>query len=123
MNLYSSPSRMFRSVRAMLGVDLVQFRGFLIDGDHAIRWREGVLTRSLERSVFDIASFFASHSYLCWYNREHCYSCPYASLMPGLWEFQLYTAADDLESFLWVLVWSIVCIFLRFITNPNSQCT
>lgn len=91
MNLHSSLSRMFHSVRAMLGVDLVQCRGFLIDGDHAIRWREGVFTRSLERSVCDIAFFFASHSYLCWYNREHCHSCPYASLMPGFCEFQLYT--------------------------------
>jgi hypothetical protein len=34
----------------------------------------------------------------------------------------LHTAADDLESFLWVLVWSLVCIFkvVTPITNRNA---
>ena len=33
----------------------------------------------------------------------------------------LHTVADDLESFLWVLVGSFVRIFRQYITNPKSK--
>jgi hypothetical protein len=32
-------------------VDLCLCRGFLIDGDHAIKWREGAIASPLDRSV------------------------------------------------------------------------
>src|ERR1700677_4999969 len=33
----------------------------------------------------------------------------------------LHTAADDLESFFWVLIWSLVCIFKKVATITNER--
>ncbi|KAH9040469.1 hypothetical protein EDB85DRAFT_1850184, partial [Lactarius pseudohatsudake] len=67
-------------------------RGFLVDGDHAIEWHKDTITPSLERSG----------------------TLPFMSTrLLNQWRLNrpvLRTAIDDLESFLWVLVWSLVCI-------------
>ncbi|KAH9003962.1 hypothetical protein EDB86DRAFT_2797806, partial [Lactarius hatsudake] len=80
-------------------------RGFLVDGDHAIEWRKGEITPSLERS--GTLPFMSARLLDEW----------------RLNNLVLHTAIDDLESFLWVLVWSLVCIFKTFanITNNNSR--
>ena len=42
--------------------------------------------------------------------------------MPGAEEIKaLHTAADDLESFFWVLVWSLVYIFKKVATITNED--
>ncbi|KAH9036428.1 hypothetical protein EDB84DRAFT_1398059 [Lactarius hengduanensis] len=80
-------------------------RGFLVDGDHAIEWHKDAITPSLERSG----------------------TLPFMSTrLLNQWRLNrpvLHTAIDDLESFLWVLVWSLVCIFKTFakITDKGSR--
>ncbi|KAF8491034.1 hypothetical protein F5888DRAFT_1738123, partial [Russula emetica] len=63
-------------------------RGFLIDGDHAIKWREFSGSQSISGTM------------------------PFMSMrLLGTWQGDdatIHTALDDLESFLWVLIWGIV---------------
>ncbi|KAF8491070.1 hypothetical protein F5888DRAFT_1620354 [Russula emetica] len=63
-------------------------RGFLIDGDHAIKWREFSSSQSISGTM------------------------PFMSMrLLGFWQGDgetIHTALDDLESFLWVLIWGIV---------------
>ncbi|KAH9083530.1 hypothetical protein EDB83DRAFT_2212655 [Lactarius deliciosus] len=85
--------------------DVKSCRGFLIDGDHAIEWREDATTPSLERS--GTLPFMSIRLLTGWY----------------LGRPALHTAVDDLESFLWVLVWSLVHTFkalakIRALDNP-----
>ncbi|KAH8990117.1 hypothetical protein EDB86DRAFT_2807421, partial [Lactarius hatsudake] len=77
-------------------------RGFLVDGDPAIEWRKGEITPSLERS--GTLPFMSARLLDEW----------------RLNNLVLHTAIDDLESFLWVLVWSLVCIFKTF-AKHNQQ--
>ncbi|KAH8992032.1 hypothetical protein EDB92DRAFT_1816151 [Lactarius akahatsu] len=80
-------------------------QGFLVDGDHAIERRKGAIAPSLERS--GTLPFMSTRLLDEW----------------RLNNLVLHTAIDDLESFLWVLVWSLVCVFKKFanITNQNSR--
>ena len=55
--------------------------------------------------------------------RVHSLSCPASHLlvalamgMPGL-----HTAVDDLESFLWVLVWSLIHIFTKSAKTTDTH--
>ncbi|KAF8260716.1 hypothetical protein EI94DRAFT_1747628 [Lactarius quietus] len=76
-------------------LDLCLCRGFLIDGDHAIEWRKRRGTASvspLERSA--TLPFMAKRLVMA-YTKE-------TPVLP--------TAVDDLESFVWVLVWTLVYI-------------
>jgi hypothetical protein len=82
-------------------VDLSQCRGILIDGDHAIKWRERAIGLSSERS--GTLPFMSTHLLNAWDGGDQA----------------LHTAADDLESFLWVLVWSLVNIFKKVATINN----
>ncbi|KAH9052718.1 hypothetical protein EDB87DRAFT_373712 [Lactarius vividus] len=68
-------------------------RGFLIDGDHAIEWRKDAITPSLERS--GTLTFMSTRLLDDW----------------RLGRLVVHTAIDDLELFLWVLVWALVRIF------------
>ncbi|KAH8997298.1 hypothetical protein EDB92DRAFT_1409468 [Lactarius akahatsu] len=83
-------------------VDLSLCCGFLIDGDRAIKWHKDSRTPSLERSG----------------------TLPFVSIrLLRAWSKErptLHTAADDLESFLWVLVWSLVQIFKERVTDELS---
>lgn len=59
----------------------------------------------------------------CWNDRVQQGTLPFMS-MPLLdaWDLErpsLHTAVDDFESFLWVLVWSLVYIYKRFATTTN----
>ncbi|KAI9435683.1 hypothetical protein H4582DRAFT_1817249, partial [Lactarius indigo] len=78
-------------------------RGFLVDGDHAINWRKDAITPSSERSG----------------------TLPFVSIrLLSDWRLNkpvLHTAIDDLESFLWVLVWSLVHIFKKFAKISNEK--
>ncbi|KAI9431181.1 hypothetical protein H4582DRAFT_1822883, partial [Lactarius indigo] len=84
--------------------DVKLCRGFLVDGDHAMKWHKDAITPSLERSG----------------------TLPFVSIrLLSDWRLNkpvLHTAIDDLESFLWVLVWSLVHIFKKFamITDEDS---
>ncbi|KAH9036686.1 hypothetical protein EDB84DRAFT_1268997 [Lactarius hengduanensis] len=84
-----------RACRPELGkdVNLTSCRGLLVDLDHAIEWRKVPPTPSRDRSG----------------------TLPFISLrLVNAWSRNvpaLHTAADDLESFMWVLVWSLVHIF------------
>ncbi|KAH9044431.1 hypothetical protein EDB85DRAFT_1854026 [Lactarius pseudohatsudake] len=82
-------------------VNLNVCRGFIIDGDHAIEWRKSATASSLERSG----------------------TLPFMSMrLLDAWDFgepAMHTAVDDLESFLWVLIWSLVYIFKKFATMTN----
>ncbi|KAH8997245.1 hypothetical protein EDB92DRAFT_1400769 [Lactarius akahatsu] len=82
-------------------VNLDVCRGFIIDGDHAIEWRKGATASSLERS--GTLPFMSTRLLDAW----------------DLGEPALHTAVDDLESFLWVLIWSLVYIFKKFATMTN----
>ncbi|KAH8981173.1 hypothetical protein EDB92DRAFT_1756331, partial [Lactarius akahatsu] len=79
-------------------VNLSSCRGLLADLDHAIEWRKVPPTASRDRSG----------------------TLPFVSLrLVNTWAANrpaLHTAADDLESFMWVLVWSLVHIFKKFAT-------
>ncbi|KAH9163309.1 hypothetical protein EDB89DRAFT_562696 [Lactarius sanguifluus] len=79
-------------------VNLRSCRGFLADLDHAIEWGKVPPTRSRDLSG----------------------TLPFISLrLVNAWSANkpaLHTAADDLESFMWVLVWSLVHIFKRIAT-------
>ncbi|KAH9026484.1 hypothetical protein EDB85DRAFT_1844617, partial [Lactarius pseudohatsudake] len=70
-------------------VNLSSCRGFLVDLDHAIEWRRVP-------------------------SRDRTGTLPFISLrLVNAWAANhpaLHTAADDLESFMWVLVWSLVHI-------------
>ncbi|KAH9061239.1 hypothetical protein EDB87DRAFT_1682669 [Lactarius vividus] len=81
--------------------DVKLCRGFLIDGDHAIEWCKDAITPSSERLG----------------------TLPFISIrLLGEWYLDrpvLHMAVDDLESFLWVLVWSLVHILQRY-KNKNS---
>ncbi|KAF8491086.1 hypothetical protein F5888DRAFT_1620330 [Russula emetica] len=63
-------------------------QGFLIDGDHAIKWREFSGSQSISGTI------------------------PFMSMrLLDAWQVRgtiIHTALDDLESFLWVLIWGIV---------------
>ncbi|KAH9081658.1 hypothetical protein EDB83DRAFT_2670046 [Lactarius deliciosus] len=83
-------------------VDLSLCRGFLIDGDHAIEWHKDVRTPLLERS--GTLPFVSIRLLYAWFKKRPA----------------LHTAADDLESFLWVLVWSLVQIFKERVTGDHS---
>ncbi|KAH9159621.1 hypothetical protein EDB89DRAFT_1864685, partial [Lactarius sanguifluus] len=78
-------------------------RGFIIDGDHAIEWRKSATAPSLGRSG----------------------TLPFMSMrLLEAWDYgepALHAAVDNLESFLWVLIWSIVYIFKKFVTMTNSD--
>ncbi|KAH9010943.1 hypothetical protein EDB83DRAFT_2234227 [Lactarius deliciosus] len=83
-------------------VNLSSCRGFLADLDHAIEWRK---TRSRDRAG----------------------TLPFISLRlvnaQAANDPALHTAADDLESFMWVLVWSLVHIFKRIATITIDSAT
>ncbi|KAH9026023.1 hypothetical protein EDB84DRAFT_1273239 [Lactarius hengduanensis] len=91
---------MFPRLRPELGdnVNLSSCRGFLADLDHAIEWRKVPPTASRDRTG----------------------TLPFISLrLVNFWSANrpaLHTAADDLESFMWVLVWSLVHIFKKIAT-------
>ncbi|KAF8486766.1 hypothetical protein F5888DRAFT_1822651, partial [Russula emetica] len=61
-------------------------RGFLIDGDHAIKWRE--LSSSQSITVCGTMPFMSIRLLSAWQGRQTV----------------IHTALDDLESFLWVLM-------------------
>ncbi|KAH9029964.1 hypothetical protein EDB85DRAFT_1866873, partial [Lactarius pseudohatsudake] len=75
---------------------LTSCRGLLVDLDHAIEWRKVPPTPSRDRS--GTLPFIALRLVNAWSRN-----------IPAL-----HTAADDLESFMWVLVWSLVHIFKKF---------
>ncbi|KAH9048838.1 hypothetical protein EDB84DRAFT_1261915, partial [Lactarius hengduanensis] len=77
-------------------VDVTSCRGFLVDGDHAVEWRKDAITPSLERS--GTLPFMSTRLLQDWRLNKPV----------------LHTAIDDLESFLWVLIWSLVRIFQTF---------
>ncbi|KAH8992117.1 hypothetical protein EDB92DRAFT_1859853 [Lactarius akahatsu] len=77
-------------------VDVTSCRGFLVDGDHAVEWRKDAITPSLERS--GTLPFMSTRLLQEWRLNKPV----------------LHTAIDDLESFLWVLIWSLVRIFQTF---------
>ncbi|KAH9066159.1 hypothetical protein EDB87DRAFT_1542454, partial [Lactarius vividus] len=89
-------SRSTGLLRPELGkdVNLTSCRGFLADLDHSIEWRK-VPSRSRDRS--GTLPFIALRLIDAW-----------SGYAPAL-----HTAADDLESFMWVLVWSLVHIFKK----------
>jgi hypothetical protein len=102
-------------------------RGVLIDGDRAIKWREDSIASSSEKSVccnvFHI--IFRPHPNLC-YVQQGTLSFMSRHLIRALelGHNALHTPVDDLESFLWVLVWSVTHI-LKWaagvkMTNENS---
>ena len=121
---------MFRSLHRILpaeefgDVDLCLCRGFLIDGDHAIKWREGDMASSGRSVCCIVFMLFGSHSYFCSVQQG---TLPFMSsrLLRALqWDERvLHTPADDLESFLWVLVWSLVYILTskKEDNNEGSQ--
>ncbi|KAH9047876.1 hypothetical protein EDB84DRAFT_1263205, partial [Lactarius hengduanensis] len=84
-------------------LDVKSCRGFLIDGDHAIEWRKDAITPSLERS--GTLPFMSIRLLSEWYLDRPA----------------LHTAVDDLESFLWVLVWSLVHTFKGLAKIPNKN--
>ncbi|KAH8989963.1 hypothetical protein EDB92DRAFT_2115134 [Lactarius akahatsu] len=100
-------SRSASLLRPELGddVNLSSCRGFLADLDHAIEWRKVPPTASRDRSG----------------------TLPFISLrLVNAWaanEPTLHTAADDLESFMWVLVWLLVHIFKKFATITVDSAT
>ncbi|KAH8982017.1 hypothetical protein EDB92DRAFT_1952689 [Lactarius akahatsu] len=100
-------SRSASLLRPELGddVNLSSCRGFLADLDHAIEWRKVPPTASRDRSG----------------------TLPFISLrLVNAWaanEPTLHTAADDLESFMWVLVWSLVHILKKFATITVESAT
>ncbi|KAH9044502.1 hypothetical protein EDB85DRAFT_1884997 [Lactarius pseudohatsudake] len=95
------------SLRHMLGedVNLGLCRGSVIDGDHAIEWDENARAPSPERS--GTLPFMTMHLLQRWSMGHPALQC-------------LHTAVDDLEFFLWVLVWSLVHI-LKKSNNENSS--
>ncbi|KAH9028333.1 hypothetical protein EDB84DRAFT_1272308 [Lactarius hengduanensis] len=76
-------------------VNLTSCRGLLADLDHSIEWRKVPPTLSRDRS--GTLPFISWRLVNAW-----CGNKP-----------ALHTAADDLESFMWVLVWSLVHIFKK----------
>ncbi|KAH9018200.1 hypothetical protein EDB83DRAFT_180246 [Lactarius deliciosus] len=100
-------SRSTSLLRPALGedVNLSSCRGLLADLDHAIEWRKVPPTASRDRSG----------------------TLPFISLrLVNFWAANkpaLHTAADDLESFMWVLVWSLVHIFKKFATITVDSAT
>lgn len=126
-------------------MDLGLCQGILIDGDHAIKWHDHVIARSSERLVCCMYSiFFGSHSYLCcvlqgtlpFMSQHLLFALLNDTSVPVLQIPVLHTPVDDLESFLWVLVWSVVHILkgaakiktdrhskvLRIVHYLSSQC-
>jgi len=80
-------------LRPVLGQDLSKCRGFLVDGDHSIEWGKIPPTPSSERS--GTLPFMSQRLLNPWDDDEPI----------------VHTAIDDLESFLWVLIWALVQIF------------
>ncbi|KAH9163310.1 hypothetical protein EDB89DRAFT_2021130 [Lactarius sanguifluus] len=97
-------SRSTSLLRPVLGeeVNLRSCRGFLADLDHAIEGSNGSLHSS---------SAFLTMLCTAGYATFHFLAAP------------LHTAADDLESFMWVLVWSLVHIFKRIATITIESAT
>ena len=108
----------------MLGLDVKRSkcRGFLIDGDHSVEWRKSPPAPTLERSVR--CKTFIHHQI-----HPHLF-CVLQGTLPFMSTRQLdawdagqpivHTAIDDLESFLWVLVWVLVHILKEVGTTSNS---
>ncbi|KAF8272963.1 hypothetical protein EI94DRAFT_1499358, partial [Lactarius quietus] len=84
--------RLREPIKRSPDVDHKRCCGFLIDGDHAIQWHEASIGSSLEQS--GTLPFMSTHLLNALYSGCRA----------------LHTAVDDLESFLWVLVWSLVRI-------------
>ncbi|KAH8999062.1 hypothetical protein EDB92DRAFT_2111150 [Lactarius akahatsu] len=78
-------------------------QGFLIDGDHAIEWRKDAITQC--RVPQGTLPFMSIRLLDEWYLDNPV----------------LHTAIDDLESFLWVLVWSLVRISKELAKIPNRN--
>jgi hypothetical protein len=117
--LYEHDSRLGPVLRR--DVNLSKCRGFLIDGDHSIEWRKAPRTPSLERSVrYKQYCFPFSALYSV---RVLQGTLPFMALrLLYAWETDkpiVHTAVDDLESFLWVLVWALVHILKEFGTTRN----
>ncbi|KAH9066492.1 hypothetical protein EDB87DRAFT_1554119 [Lactarius vividus] len=83
-------------------VNLTSCRGFLADLDHSIEWHKVPSGSSRDRS--GTLPFIALRLVDAWYGNAPA----------------LHTAADDLESFMWVLVWSLVHIFKK-VTNITIE--
>ncbi|KAH9009970.1 hypothetical protein EDB85DRAFT_2298298 [Lactarius pseudohatsudake] len=100
-------SRSTNLLRPELGddVNLSSCRGFLADLDHAIEWQKVPPTASRDRS--GTLPFISLRLVNAW-----------AANKPAL-----HAAADDLESFMWVLVWSLVHIFKKFATITIDSAT
>ena len=56
--------------------------GFLIDGDHAIKWYEGAIMALLEQSVGSVA-LSLDHILVYAYHRAHCPLHLVVSSLPG----------------------------------------
>ena len=110
----------------MLGqdVNLKKCRGFLVDGDHSTEWRKAPPTPSLERSVSckALRAFFWIRLQLFCVLQG---TLPFMSLrLLSAWDEDqpiVHTAVDDLESFLWVLVWALVHILKEFGTTTRNS--
>ncbi|KAI9447959.1 hypothetical protein H4582DRAFT_44012 [Lactarius indigo] len=98
-------SRSISLLRPELGkdVNLSSCRGFLTDWDHSIEWRKVPPTPSTDRS--GTLPFMSLRLVQAWSRNQPA----------------LHTAVDDLESFLWVLVWSLVHIFKKSATITNES--
>ncbi|KAH9170046.1 hypothetical protein EDB89DRAFT_2072346 [Lactarius sanguifluus] len=85
-------SRSMSLLRPELGkdVNLTSCRGLLADLDHSIEWRKVPPRATLPFIAWRLVNAWSGNK-------------------PAL-----HTAADDLESFMWVLVWSLVHIFKKF---------
>ena len=116
----------FRSLASILpveefgDVDLCLCRGFLIDGDHAIQRREGEMASSDRVALCFM--LFGSHYY---YRSVRQGTLPFMSfhLLNALHDDEpvLHTPVDDLESFLWVLVWSLAYILDSMKEDPKIK--
>ncbi|KAH9049709.1 hypothetical protein EDB84DRAFT_1452713 [Lactarius hengduanensis] len=84
-------------------VNLSSCRGFLTDWDHSIEWRKVPPTPTMDRS--GTLPFMSMRLVQAWSRNQPA----------------LHTAVDDLESFLWVLVWSLVHIFKKSATITNKS--
>ena len=97
-------------------------RGFLVDGDYSIEWRKAPPTPSLERSVRRKALRASLDSSSIMYVLQG--TLPFMSMrLLSAWVGDLpivHTAVDDLESFLWVLVWALVHIFKKIAKTRNA---
>ena len=97
-------------------------RGFLVDGDHSIEWRKAPPTPSLERSVRCKALCPFGIRPQLFYVLQGTLPFMSARLLSS-WDQDrpiVHTAVDDLESFLWVLVWALVHILKEFGTTKNA---